>query len=188
MDYYARRKISFYGVQRAFAPVTFILREKDGVVTVMGCNDTPEELQVSARVGYLSFDGQTDRTKKMQICLPARSRGVVWEEALPEGDYQKGSYVVDGGETGPVGMLRKGNLRELQIPQAKVQVLELHKEENGILATVGSDVYAHGIHLEDASFCCSELYFDLLPGGRKTVMIYGATEESKIHFLAASIN
>jgi beta-mannosidase len=44
IDYYLKRKISYYFVKKAFAPVKLVLREVEGVVKVLGINDTAQTL------------------------------------------------------------------------------------------------------------------------------------------------
>jgi beta-mannosidase len=95
IDYYMRRKISFYGVKRAFEPVKLIVRERDGLVSITGCNDTGVDISFTARVGYISFDGKIDKTNSVCITIPKRSRvGVLNGVPLPAEDYKRGVFAV----------------------------------------------------------------------------------------------
>ncbi len=94
IDYYLRRKASFYGVKRAFAPIKLIMRECDGRVQVMGCNDTAQDVSFDAEIGYLPFDGNAHDTQIIHIDIPARTRRYVYECALPDQDYTSGVLAI----------------------------------------------------------------------------------------------
>ncbi len=173
VDYYLRRKISYYGVRRALAHVKLTLRRKDGRVVLAGANDTPEELEIPARAGYLSFDGKTDETVPMTFRLPARSRTVLAVFELPERDYDTGGFAVIP-ESGPAApeLLRLRDFRQLRIPEPSFDA-EVRDEGADLVCTFRSPVYCHAVHMSE-EMDCSDNYFDLLPGEVKTVRIRGA--------------
>jgi sugar phosphate isomerase/epimerase len=78
IDYYLRRKPSFYGVKRAFEPVRLILRKEGCKVLITGCNDTLEEQRFKALVGWFALAGG-GRTREVEIMIPPCSKGVVLE-------------------------------------------------------------------------------------------------------------
>lgn len=100
IDYYLRRKNSFYGVRRAFDPVKFILRDDNAefggagsnTFKMQACNDTEFNLKfANAQIGYMSFDGTVRELQPVEFVLKARSREYVVEAELPERDYIEGT-------------------------------------------------------------------------------------------------
>lgn len=100
IDYYLRRKNSFYGVRRAFDPVKFILRDDDAmfggkgtnIYKMQACNDTKYNLKfANAQIGYMSFDGKVRELQPMEFVLKAHSREYVVEAELSKHDYTEGT-------------------------------------------------------------------------------------------------
>lgn len=171
IDYYLRRKISFYGVKRAFAPVKLILRTENRQISLMGCNDTPNDIVLSARAGYVPFDGSEESTQKCELVLKARSRALLNTFDLPEADYTLGSFMVipDGDVCEPT-VLRMKDARQMHYIHAMPRVLGMEEQLNGTLVTLTADAYIHGVHVED-DVKMSDNYFDLVPGQIKRVYI-----------------
>lgn len=57
IDYYTRRKISYYGVKRALRHVKCIIRKNEGKVQLIGCNDSDDKVIIRGEWGYILFDG-----------------------------------------------------------------------------------------------------------------------------------
>ncbi|MCL2664154.1 MAG: beta-mannosidase, partial [Defluviitaleaceae bacterium] len=182
IDYYLRRKISFFGVKRAFAPVRLILREKDGAVKVAGCNDTPDEIRCALRVGYMPLDGSEPKMQSVGIVLPARSRTVVYEAALPDEDYVRGLFaaVADCDLIEPA-FLRKHDRRRLQTAKGEIKT-ETECKNGCAVVTLMSPVFAQGVHFEsDADgLQLSDNYFDLFPGIKKIVTAAGLNKGDEL--------
>ncbi|MGI6690910.1 MAG: glycoside hydrolase family 2 protein [Christensenellales bacterium] len=171
IDYYLRRKISFYGVKRAFAPVKLSLRMVGGKVRVQGCNDTSEDIVLNAKVGYVAFDGSGDRTEKHEFVLKAQSRVYLGDFDLPEGDYTTGTFmVIPENDVCVPGVLRVHDTRCLRYAGAKPKVLGVEKYEGGMTVILTADAYIHGVHLK-GNYPMSDNYFDLVPGQVKKVDI-----------------
>jgi beta-mannosidase len=175
IDYYLRRKISFYGVKRAFEPVKLTLRLVDGRVLLQGCNDTGEDLEIAAKLGYLRFDGTEAKLEPVSLTLPARSRRYLLDLALPEEDYERGAFVVLPERRAEPAVLRLKDTRALKLPGGSVQVVGTRREGEDLVVTLKSDRFLHGVHIKEP-LNCSDNYFDLLPGQQKTVRIEGAGE------------
>ena len=178
VDYDLHRKISYYGVRRAFAPQKLILRLEDGLVRMTACNDCARELAVTAEAGYFSFDGKTRRTESVSFVVPARSRACVYERPLPQGDYRKGIFAVlphSGGLDS--ARLRLNDFRKLAVETPHIEIFSVHADGSDLCVSLRSDVYAHGVHL-DQEYDCSDNYFDLLPGEEKPVRIAGGAGTS----------
>ncbi len=174
IDYYLRRKISFYGVKRAFAPVKLTLRAVDGKVRLQGINDTPEEITFTCRMGYMPFDGSPARLTDATFTLAPRSRVYLQDADMPEGDDTRGTFVVipDTDRLDPA-VLRLHDMRALQFSGARPKVLASHADGDDLLVTLGADQYIHGVHFRE-QFDADDNYFDLLPGQTKKVRIFGA--------------
>lgn len=174
VDYYLRRKISFYGVKRAFAPVKLTMRMVDGRVWLQGCNDTAEEIVLTAKVGYLSLDGREDRTQKTTLKLKPRSREYLAKFDLPEGDYEKGAFVVmPEGDACEPATLRLKETRRLAYAGAQPRMVDCVREGDDLVVTLTADAFIHGVYAKHAGHM-SDNYFDLLPGQVKKVTIEGA--------------
>ncbi len=181
IDYYLMRKPSFYYVKRAFAAKSLILRGKDGVLKVMGVNDTAEAVAFEAEYGYMAFDGKDKKCSKALILLEPYSRNIVLEFVKGGYDLTKGiCYVMP--ISGEIDVLpatfRAGDFRKLCIPEAIVTVSDLRQDEDNMIFKVCSDTYAHAVHFElDDDIHLSDEYFDLLPGENREVTVYGAADK-----------
>ncbi|OBZ14978.1 beta-mannosidase [Bacillus sp. FJAT-27264] len=174
IDYYLRRKISYYGVKRALAHTKLSLRTVDGKVVLQGMNDTAEKVQFQAEFGYISFDGSTRETRTLDITLEPHSRSYVLTEQLPDHDYSKGSImVISDTEAVATVALRTADMKTLQFERAGLTVVSDEQAGADRKVTLKSDGYVHGVYVQ-GSYDCSDLYFDLLPGELKTITIYGA--------------
>jgi len=177
IDYYLMRKPSFYYVKRAFAAKSLILREKDGLIKVMGVNDTAERVTFEAEYGYTTFDGKNKKCSKALIILEPYSRSIVLEFEKGWYDFTKGiCYVMPvSGESDVLpATLRACEFRKLCISEAIVKVSDFRQDGNNVEFTVSSDAYAHAVHFGlDEEIHLSDEYFDLLPGENRRVKVYG---------------
>ena len=174
IDYYLRRKISYFGVKRAFSPIKLTLREENGIVTLQCCNDTPADMTVTVKLGCMSLDGKQDDTVLRTYTIPGRSR--IYPEALPlpEYDAETAAFValpVDGA-CAPAVLYRTEH-RNMRYPGAKPQVLSCEKTGADLTVTLTAEAFIHGVHLPDVTDI-SDNYFDLLPGQKKTVVLHHA--------------
>ncbi|MCD9025791.1 glycoside hydrolase family 2 protein [Cohnella silvisoli] len=182
IDYELRRKISWYFVKRACAPVTLIAREVDGNIRVIGINETGKDIRCELEYGYVSFDGRIRSTSKTSVGLPAYSRGVALEFAKEETNRKEGCWFVTPGTNTAAtevlpAVLREGAVRDLNLASPTLTVRGFIRLKEDIQFTVGSDVYAHAVHFGLSDHLrLSDEYFDLLPGQSRTVTIYGASD------------
>ncbi|NLG37714.1 MAG: beta-mannosidase, partial [Clostridiales bacterium] len=112
VDYYLRRKPSYYFVKRAFEPVRLILRRQDEAVAVVAVNDTARDEAVSIEYGWMAWDGASRQTDSRGATLTARSRRLLWTFA-PR--YDAGGCVfarICGRDMAPA-LLRERPFREL---------------------------------------------------------------------------
>lgn len=94
IDYYLDRKAAYHFVRRAFAPVKLIAREQDGLIRIIGINETARDIACPAEYGYIALDGSRRDTALCKLRLPARSRGEVLAFAKTAADAQVGCWFV----------------------------------------------------------------------------------------------
>lgn len=171
IDYYLRRKPSFYGVKRALAHQKISIRSIDGKVVVQGCNDGMEPLDFQAEYGYISFDGKERHTKTLSFHLAPHTRVYLSEEELPDYDYKKGAIMVipDAEEIAPVMLIIHEN-RHLDYAPSKISVLSSYQEDDQTVLTITSEGYVHGVYVK-GDYKCSDNYFDILPGQKTTIKV-----------------
>ncbi|WP_010257364.1 glycoside hydrolase family 2 protein [Treponema primitia] len=184
IDYYLDRKPSYYYVKRAFAPIKFVLRAPGDkkTVRVMGINDTPAEQTVEVEYGYAGFDGKYD-TAKTSITLPAFSKGMVHEFAVPKADLTRGLVFVRGGSAHPA-ILRTGPFREYQKAESTVSVVSIDTVGKDYRVTLKSSGYSHAVSLGlPADIHLDDDYFDMLPGDTRILTVrdgVGRVEKSSV--------
>jgi len=181
VDYYLRRKISFYGVKRAFEPVKLILRENnDGQMVIMGCNDTDKDISFKLRTGWVAFDGSNDDSETLDVTIPAYSRSVLHVLDASRHDKLTGVYYAKP-ECGCINpaILRAVDTRNLKLCPPKVSIVSSRDEGSDLLVEIKADTYCHGVYLDTGvEWKLSDNYFDLLPGETRTVRVYGAAGKS----------
>lgn len=175
IDYYLDRKPSFYYVKRAFAPVKLILRasEDQKTVRVLGVNDTAEEVKAELTFGYAGFDGKYDKANEPVVLKPF-SKNIVHEFPMPAGDKREGVVFarLDGA---PLALLRQIPFRDFAERAGRVRVESAEDNGTDLLVRLASEGYCHAVSLGlPASVRLSDEYFDMLPGDRVTVTVYGA--------------
>ena len=171
IDYYLRRKIAYYGVKRALAPVKISMRENNGNVLVQGLNDTAAQVDFIADYGYISFDGVVRKTKTIEITLPPHSREYLFTEALPQEDFLRGGIVlIPQNNVVSPELLRIHDMCQLIFSKSEVKITSDEQIEKDRIITVFSEKFAHGVYLDYENHC-SDNYFDLLPGESKKIVI-----------------
>ena len=178
IDYYLKRKPSFYYVKRSFAPRRLILRANGGTVCVMGVNDTAEAISVDAEYGYVAFDGSFKAAQKTVLLLEPRSRKPVLEFAAGDNDSAEGIVYIKPltSDTDILpATLRACEFRRLRLPEPDVQISGIRFDGNDIHFLVSCGTYAHAVHFGlDDDIRLSDEYFDLLPGESREVTVFGA--------------
>ncbi len=72
VDYYLRKKLAYHPVRRAFQPVTVVVAEEEGVVTVYGVNDTPRAWCGTLRYGLFTLAGELPRDTRVDVTLASQ--------------------------------------------------------------------------------------------------------------------
>lgn len=181
IDYYRRPKIAYYGVRRALRPVLAVLRRTGDTVTVKIVNDTGRDVTGEAEIGYLSADGSIRRLESVTYFAPACSRECTVDYRLSahgvtEEDLRRGFVVFLPQEAEmPASRLMATSWRQMKLPDPEFTVGYADAGDD-LFVTFAAKTYVHGLHSGDLP-CIPEridaedLYFDLLPGERKTVCI-----------------
>lgn len=171
IDYYLRRKPSFYAVKRAFSSKKLILREKAGFVEVTAHNETNAGVTLDLEYGYVSFDGKVRESMVTAVVLPAHSKSVVLTFKADNHDDRKGVWFAraEGLDT---ATLRRAPFRELSVANAIPEILNLRNDGNNVIFDVKANGFAHAVHFSMSDDCIpSDEYFDLLPGEKKQVSV-----------------
>lgn len=179
IDYYLNRKISFYGVRRAFAPVKLILREQDGILWLTGCNDTGTDFSFTVNYGYRRFDGGEDAHQAARIELPAYSRVTVLAFEKGNRDPSLGLWYA-----APEGVLQSMQIQPALLRPFDVKIatpskasVEFTKSDTGFKAIVTAQTYCHLAYFEaPCNVLFSDNYFTLLPGEKREVVIEGGMD------------
>ena len=174
VDYYLRRKPSWWFVRRAFAPRRLIARIRDGNIRVILANDTSEPVSGTLECGYVSMDGKIRQTRTKKFTVKPSVRGDMSE--LPHGNFDAASGLwfarVTGKGTEDIlpAIVRAVDFKDLKLvePHLALEVRPAGKRRYEV--TVASDAYAHAVEL------CLPLgaqpddnLFDLLPGESRTI-------------------
>jgi len=181
IDYYLRRKPSWYFVRRAFSPVRrafspikMILRSVGDDIRGVVANDTAEDVFQSVEYGYISLDGSYSDLKETQVAVP--SMGQTEFALMPRGDHDPtlGLWFArpQNAPLIPPAIFRAVDYRELQVlpPGLESNLIK----SNGLMhiLRVRTQSYAHAVRLilPDGSIP-SDNYFDLLPGESRDIQI-----------------
>jgi beta-mannosidase len=178
VDYYMKRKISWYAVKRAFLPIKLILREEDGIIKAAGINETAEDVSFKLKYGYIGFNGEKEESSETGIILEAHCRKHILEFEKGSHDLLRGCYFaapVNGTDAGAgvlPAILRSGVFRELEVPAANPVVSDYRTTAGKVKFTVKSNAFAHAVHFNlDDGIRLSDEYFDLLPGEAREIEI-----------------
>jgi len=174
IDYYLRRKPSWYFVRRALEPIRLILRKgKDGIRVVVA-NDEPETVSMELEYGYVSLDGKTMDLDRRQVEIPALTRGEVFSFPLGGHDPLSGLWIVRACANPAIspGVFRAADYRQLRIMDPGISLSLKNEGGNRYTARVGAQAYAHAVvfKLPDHAIL-SDNYFDLLPGETRVIGI-----------------
>lgn len=177
LDYYLRRKPSFYAIKRAFKPVKLIAHRTGESITLRAFNSGTDHVSGHVEYGWFHVSGNETRTRRVSIKLSPFCRKEVARIPLP-GSLNTTEWVFGAileGSHSDTALLRLHVWREMAGPKPNLRL----KFEPGAL-TVESNVYAHGVHLSDSGKAVlSDNYFDLLPGRPKRIAVEGKLPRNK---------
>jgi beta-mannosidase len=198
VDYYLRRKVSYYNVKRCLTPRRLVLRPgglafggEKGEVLLIALNETPEPLACDVQFGYVSYDGSVRRLGHKLVSVAPRSACIA--ASLPMPDPQAlavGTVVAIPREACGLEStsFRHRRFRDAGVPQAEVRVLEARREGADLVVDVSSATFAHAVHFDvGGGYRLSDHYFDLVPGERRTVRIHDGASLDAAKLTARSV-
>ncbi|NIA13906.1 MAG: hypothetical protein GWP08_07485 [Nitrospiraceae bacterium] len=188
IDYYLRRKPSYYWIRNACAPVKAIVRRRKKALVTRVVNDTLDGRKVEVHYGWMRVDGTDERMQAKAVSLPANGVLEIGGEPISTAaklNLRQWIYTAyltgDGIEACPSIWLPMPH-RELALAEPDILVT---KRRHRIQLV--SSVYCHAVHCEDKGRpLLSDNYFDLLPGVPKTVEVLTSKNAENLHFHAVT--
>lgn len=184
IDYYLRRKPSYYWIRRACAPVRAIVRRRGRHLVTRVVNDTLQPVEVLLCGGWLRVDGSRTRVAQQRVTVPANQALEAMREPIPAPRVQDprqwlyAAWLEDGDPDPSIWTLVPH--RSLELPATPLTVQRL-----GTQIAVTSPVYAHAVHYPDRGRALlSDNYFDLLPGVPKRLRWLTPTLPRELTFRA----
>jgi len=174
VDYYLRRKPSFYWVRRAYAPVAVFVRVEGDCARTYVVNDTLDEMRVKVTLEVGDLAGAAKSTAG-EVIVPAN--GVATGPELACGPGYAFALIEDGRACISEDLILTRLPSQMEIPQVTI---------NADVAPVGEDVevrlsssgFAHFVWLDHPDGANpSDNYFNMLPGRPKIVRVTGARPE-----------
>ena len=160
IDYYLRRKPSYYAVKRALSDRCLItVPAGEGRVSVFAVNASPEPFSGTALFGNILG------TEETRISFEADPFG---RRLIKTFDIESNGLYCAFAEGLPVLCYAPKPLCELDIPAAKV-TYTAERTGEGWALNFTSDKYAHAVELTEAEGL-SDNFFDILPGQTLTVL------------------
>jgi beta-mannosidase len=166
LDYYLRRKASWYWVRRACRPVKVIVRRRGEALVIRVVNDTLHAWSGRVQSGWWRIDGSSTETQVREVACPANSMIEVGSMPVPPASERAPEQwlfaaVIEGEEGAAADQCiwPLAPHRELSLAEPQIRVREAGGEYE-----VSSPVYCHGVHIEDhGRALLSDNWFDLLP-------------------------
>lgn len=186
IDYYLRRKPSYYWIRNACAPIKAIVRRRGRNLVTRVVNDTLAAASIEVHFGWFRTDG-TDAlmSSKTLSCSPNSVLEVAREPISPGSQRDPHAWVYAAWLTGEdleavpcIWTFLPHRQLALSEPRLRVSV-----KANRI--TLLSDVYCHGVHYPDGGRrLLSDNYFDLVPGIPRTIEWSAGKMPKRLRFRA----
>ena len=171
VDYYRRKKLAYHPVRRAFQPVTVVVAEDDGMVTIYGVNDSPQAWAGEVEYGIFTLDGTYPLRNKIAASLPANAATLLASFSRDEwqavGFNCSGAFAVLSNEGKMQAQYRRFNelFKHLQFAPAQI-ILQRQGDE----VTFNSPVFVWSVCLDITGEAdIADNCFDLLPDVPYTV-------------------
>jgi beta-mannosidase len=169
IDYYLRRKPSYYRIKNAFAPVRAIVRRRGDELVTRIVNDTREAVKAELSLGWIRTDGTDAKCRQHSVRVPANRMREVARVPIA-GDLDHAQWIYAACFEGDLSGMAPATWQALPFRQLARSRPSLRVRRRGKAITLVSDVYAHGVHMDDqGAGILSDNYFDLLPGRPQTV-------------------
>ncbi|MGQ1908429.1 beta-mannosidase [Marinifilum sp. RC60d5] len=181
-DYYHKWKAMHYIVRKAYQPVLLSAFASEGQLKIYGVSDLLESKNASLSLRLIDFDGKQLFTKEIAVDLVANTSRVLYDSSIETllGDYDKNAVVLQMELKAGDDLLADNNYyfakpKELLLPEVNIQV-QISEKEGKYFAEVSTDKLVRDLYLnfKDSDLRCSDNYFDLLPGERRTLELSGS--------------
>lgn len=187
IDYYLRRKHSFYFVKRALEPVRLILRAAGDEIVVVAANDTRQDRRIALDCGYMALDGRSAELRRCRAVARAAARTEICRFRKGKHDPATGLWVArPAGRTDVLpAIFRALDYRQLQTVPARIDVRVVG---NGAVEA-RAKTFAHAVHLDlPEGARPSDDYFDLLPGEVRRITVKSSRKLSARNVRATAVN
>ncbi len=183
VDYYLRRKISYYNVKRCLAPRRLVWRRGGQVfgghpeeVLLIALNDSDTPLACPCRIGYLGYKGEKALgLQEVSIQVPPRQKAVAARLPVPDAES------LDAGTLVALPLPEYGlnhaswrhcRFRDMDLPPGSVRIDSVQEQADSFEVTLIAPSYTHAVHLmlpDDSN--PDDAYFDMLPGIPKIIQV-----------------
>lgn len=178
IDYYLRRKASYYFVRRALQPVDLSIKKNKDTAEIFVVNDTQKHCALSVVYGISSFKGTLLLSGSESFLVPPNTAMHVATVPLVsfrgrEKDTFLWAVLYEGND--PIDWERClfARFKDCNFPKASV-VGNLLEKEGVRLLELESNAFAWSVHLDfPEGFLPEDNYFDLFPGMKRRIRIEG---------------
>jgi len=190
LDYYLRRKASYYALRRACAPLKVIVRPRCGGLVTRVVNDTLWSATVTVEAGWWRLDGAAREVDSRAIEVPANDMVEVASAPLDPAVHDPHHWLYAAVLRGADGRAFDQSIRTL-VPHRELTlaepVISVDDPGDGWLH-VSSPVYCHAVHTEDGGReLVSDNWFDLLPGVPVRTRLADGTRRGELRFVTMPI-
>ncbi|MBN1676813.1 MAG: hypothetical protein JXR37_37575 [Kiritimatiellae bacterium] len=186
LDYYLRRKPSYYWIRNALAPVKAIVRRRGDTLVVRVVNDSPRPAAATLHYGWMRVDGRDSRVRRKAVAVPANGMLEIGRTPIPKPralNPQQWIYAawLAGRDVAPLpSVWTLVPHRELATAMPAIRV-----RARGKTLELLSPVYCHGVHYpDDGRTLFSDNYFDLLPNIPKSIQCLAPKRPAHLTFRA----
>lgn len=184
VDYYLRRKASYYWFKHAATPVKVLVRSKGNFLVTRIVNDTLKSYDAMLTYGWIRLDGTAREVSTHSVRIPPNGMIEIYREPRPsptQRDPKEWLYAATlAGKGFPFDQTRwmLAPYKDLSLVEPSISV-----QIRGGFLEVSSPVYCHGVHLEEEKqVLLDDSHFDLLPGIVRYVPIVGTTSTDGYQF------
>lgn len=170
IDYYLRRKPSFYWVRKAYAPVAVFARAEGDKVKTYVVNDTTSEIkgEVTLEVGELTGEG---KSTSIELTVPVN--GVAEGPSFDFGAGYAYARLQSNGVTVSEDLILTRLPAELRIPDVKLNTT-IQQVGGDVQVTVQPSGFAHFVWIDHPDGAVpTDNAFNVLPNRPKIVRISG---------------
>ncbi len=183
IDYFLRRKASYYWIRNACYPLRAIVRRRGHELVTRIVNDTLTERSLTVRFGWMAVDGSANELQSKIVVAPANGMLEIVRDTIPSPDnrpHDAWIYVtyLEADGTEPIPCIWT------LLPYRQLRTVEpcITWSVEGSKITLTAKAYAHGVcHPDDGQRLFSDNYFDLVPGLPKVIECRGPMPKN-LHF------